>query len=182
MYTDSGTARGDDGNDYILMDCNGSAYGGAGNDEFHVNVDHNNTVDLYGGSGNDLYRDIGGDATITIHEDADGGIDTVEVLLGTDYTLGANLENVVISNEVIWKADPTFFSTPSGGGSVAGNELDNHITGAQRDETFWGNGGKDTIDGGAGADTIHGGDGNDTSTAASTTRPTRSTATPATTA
>jgi Ca2+-binding RTX toxin-like protein len=155
--------HGGDGNDWIYSGSAGSVWGDAGNDTLVFDVDDNITIQAYGGTGNDYYRNIGGDTTIVVHEDAGGGIDTVEVLLGIDYTMTDNVENLVVSSYVYGASlDPTDFETPSGGGSIAGNALDNVIKGAQRDETFWGNGGKDTIDGGAGKDVIHGGDAGDT--------------------
>jgi Ca2+-binding RTX toxin-like protein len=152
-----------DGNDRVFTNGAGAVWGDEGDDLLMFGVDDNVVVQAFGGVGNDYYRDVGGDTTVDVREDVGAGTDTVEVLLGVDYTLPDNVENLVISTYVYGASiDPTDFETPAGGGTVAGNALDNVITGAQRDETFWGNGGRDTIDGGAGKDVLHGGDGGDT--------------------
>lgn len=96
--------------------------GGAGNDT------------MSGGSGDDTYIvDSAGDA---IAELSGQGTDTVRSALS--YTLGANLENLVLTG------------TAANG---TGNDLDNAITG---------NGANNTLDGGAGNDALAGGGGNDT--------------------
>jgi Ca2+-binding RTX toxin-like protein len=95
--------------------------GGAGNDT------------LTGGAGNDTYA-IDSLADV-IEELAAGGTDSV--ISSVDYTLGANLENLTLSN-------PAHVAT--------GNALNNRITGTVGD---------DTLDGAAGADTLTGGAGND---------------------
>jgi Ca2+-binding RTX toxin-like protein len=73
-----------------------------------------------------------------IIEQVGGGIDTV--IAKGDYTLQANVENLVINNT----------ETNAWGGT--GNALNNVITG---------NAGANRLDGGAGNDTINGGAGND---------------------
>ncbi|MCB8819118.1 hypothetical protein [Microvirga rosea] len=90
---------------------------------------------LIGGQGNDTYViDQAGD---TVVEASDEGDDTVRASIG--YSLGANLENLVL--------------TGSGSIGGTGNDLANTITG---------NMGDNTLDGGAGADNLAGGQGNDT--------------------
>ncbi|BBL74371.1 beta strand repeat-containing protein [Methylomagnum ishizawai] len=89
---------------------------------------------LAGGAGDDTYVvDATGDA---ITENAGEGTDTV--LSAIDYTLGANLENLILTG-----------SAATG----TGNSLANQITG---------NSGNNSLDGGTGADTLAGGAGNDT--------------------
>jgi Ca2+-binding RTX toxin-like protein len=88
--------------------------------------------DLYGGDGGDTYIVGAGD---TVFELFNGGTDTVRSSLS--YTLGANVENLVLL------ADTT----------GTGNGLANTITG---------NAGANILDGGAGLDILFGAAGNDT--------------------
>jgi len=90
---------------------------------------------LTGGVGDDTYIVTNG-ASI-INEDAAGGTDTVKT--SVSYTLGDNLENLILSG--------------SGSISGTGNDLDNSLIG---------NAGNNTLAGGAGNDTLSGGTGNDT--------------------
>jgi Ca2+-binding RTX toxin-like protein len=115
--------------------------GAQGNDSL-VGLAGNDTLD--GGTGDDtLVGGLGDDTFIVdsaldvVQENALEGTDTV--VASFTYTLGANLDNLVLG----------------GAGNLAGtgNELNNHITG---------NAGNNTLDGGAGADTLEGGAGNDT--------------------
>ncbi|MEZ0306602.1 MAG: hypothetical protein ACAH21_01675 [Ramlibacter sp.] len=112
---------------------NDTLNGGAGNDQ------------LMGGEGNDVYFV---DAALdTITEGADAGNDTVNALV--DYTLGADLENLVL--------------VTGGKAKVGtGNALDNHITGNAAANTLNAAAGNDILDGKAGADVLTGGVGNDT--------------------
>ncbi|UGY14416.1 rhizobiocin [Bradyrhizobium septentrionale] len=102
----------------------------------------NNTLDggigadtMAGGLGNDTY--FVDDAGDVVTENSGEGTDTVHSTI--DYTLGANVENLILD----------------GTGNLAGtgNALANVITG---------NTGNNTLDGGIGADTMAGGLGNDT--------------------
>ncbi len=89
---------------------------------------------LAGGAGNDTYIVSTGD---TVTEAANAGTDTV--MSDVTWTLGANLENLVL--------------TGTGAINGTGNGLANSITG---------NSGDNTLSGGTGADTLVGGLGNDT--------------------
>jgi Ca2+-binding RTX toxin-like protein len=90
---------------------------------------------LSGGRGDDTYVvDQKGDRIV---ETADGGNDTVRSSI--TYTLGDNLENIVLS--ATWQIDAT------------GNDLVNRLTG---------NVGANVLDGKGGADVMLGGDGGDT--------------------
>ncbi|HYD18830.1 MAG TPA: type I secretion C-terminal target domain-containing protein [Patescibacteria group bacterium] len=90
---------------------------------------------MIGGTGNDTY--IVDTAADTVTELVSEGTDTVRA--NVTYTLGANLENLVL--------------TGSANINATGNTGANIITG---------NAGDNTIDGGTGADTMTGGAGNDT--------------------
>jgi Ca2+-binding RTX toxin-like protein len=89
---------------------------------------------MIGGLGDDTYYVSIGDVII---ENANEGTDTV--VSGINYTLGNNIENLTLSNEMR-------------GLTGTGNGLANRIKG-----TFY----ADVIDGGAGADSMTGGRGND---------------------
>lgn len=90
---------------------------------------------MIGGDGDDTYVVDNADDTVT--ENAGEGTDMVKSHLS--YTLGANLENLVLMANV---------AAVNG----TGNELDN---------TIWGNAFANTLDGGAGNDILQGGDGDD---------------------
>jgi Ca2+-binding RTX toxin-like protein len=106
--------------------------GGAGNDT------------LIGGLGNDVYIV---DSTIeTVTEDIAAGTDTIQS--GVTYTLGANVENLIL----------TGFTSING----TGNADNNVITGNGAVNILNGAAGNDTLDGGVGNDTLIGGAGNDT--------------------
>jgi uncharacterized delta-60 repeat protein len=105
--------------------------GGAGNDT------------LTGGTGDDLY--ICDSTNDVVIENPKEGIDTV--ISSADYTLSANVENLVLSGAAI---------------NGSGNELDNDLTGNALNNLLTGLAGNDTLDGAAGADTMVGGAGDDT--------------------
>jgi Ca2+-binding RTX toxin-like protein len=96
---------------------------------------------LDGGVGNDTYIIDSGD---TIIENAGAGSDTVKA--GFNYTLAANLENLILTGTAV---------------TGTGNTLDNQLTGNSNNNTLNGDAGNDTLNGGAGADTLNGGAGND---------------------
>ena len=119
----SNVLDGQDGNDTLIGGAgNDTLIGGAGGDS------------LQGGAGDDTYFV---DAADTVNEAAGAGIDTVHS--GASYTLGANLENLVLTGDA--DLDGT------------GNALANAIRGTA---------GANVLDGGAGADTLTGGAGDDT--------------------
>jgi Ca2+-binding RTX toxin-like protein len=100
---------------------------------------------LIGGLGNDTYVvDNAGDI-ITETSTLISEIDTVRA--SVDWTLGANLENLVLTGNAI---------------NGTGNSLNNVLTGNSLNNTLSGGAGNDTLDGGLGADTMIGGDGVDT--------------------
>ena len=115
-------------------------------------VDGQDTLDgkggadtLKGGLNNDTYII---DSLDTIIEDTivGAGIDTVQASF-SNYTLGANLENLVLIGNSI---------------SGNGNELANFLTGNNFSNSLVGNDGNDTLQGNIGTDTVNGGNGNDT--------------------
>ena len=115
--------------------------GGAGNDRLDGKAGADN---LLGGAGDDVYVvDV---ATDVITENANEGIDTVET--GIAYTLGANVENLIL--------------TGTAAVTGTGNALDNRLQGNSAVNSLFGAAGNDALDGGAGADTLTGGVGNDT--------------------
>jgi Ca2+-binding RTX toxin-like protein len=161
MGIDSINGTGNEGNnritgnvgDNILIGGQGTdtLVGGDGNDTLHANNGvqaggyyyGNNDDQLYGGTGDDTYY-VNGDAADVI-ELAGQGNDTVYAGVQTNYTLAANLENLVLV------ADPVQGANSNVGG--IGNGLNNSITGTAGDNV---------LDGAAGADTLIGLDGDDT--------------------
>ncbi|MDP2206520.1 MAG: type I secretion C-terminal target domain-containing protein [Alphaproteobacteria bacterium] len=133
----------------IGNDGNNTLDGGAGNDtliggggsDYLIGGKGNDT--LIGGEGDDFYViDTLGDVII---ENLDEGIDTVETTVS--YTLGANLENLILAG--------------TSGIDGTGNALDNILTGNKGSNTLSGGDGNDTLFGGAGNDRLFGGDGDD---------------------
>jgi len=126
--------NGSGGNDTLI--------GGAGNDW----LDGGPGADrLEGGTGDDTYEAYSLDDQIV--ELAGQGVDIVRVSSIPAYTLGANVENMLL----IGNAD--FEGT--------GNGLANLMTGAGGRDTLRGLGGADTLQGGLGDDTLIGGAGGD---------------------
>ncbi|MGI4718893.1 MAG: VCBS domain-containing protein [Janthinobacterium lividum] len=117
-----------------------SLSGGAGNDTLNGGLGADS---MAGGSGNDTY--VVDDAGDLVSELAGEGADLV--LSGIDYTLTANVEDLVLTGAA---------------GSGTGNELDNAITGNAAANSLYGLAGNDTLDGGRGADRLYGGSGDDT--------------------
>ncbi len=114
--------------------------GGAGNDT----IDGGAGADtMIGGAGNDTY--VVDSLADVVVENPNEGVDTVRSAVG--YTLGANVENLILTG-----------SAPISG---SGNALDNAITGNSANNVLVGGAGNDTLDGGAGLDTLIGGAGND---------------------
>ncbi|WP_173065289.1 calcium-binding protein [Sulfurimicrobium lacus] len=115
--------------------------GGAGNDR----LDGKGGADkMLGGTGDDTYVvDI---ATDVITENAGAGTDTVET--GITYTLGTNVENLLLTGT----------SAVNG----TGNTLNNVLKGNSAVNSLSGAAGNDTLEGMGGADTLTGGTGNDT--------------------
>ncbi|TCZ55076.1 M10 family metallopeptidase [Roseicella aquatilis] len=148
-------AIGGAGNDRLLGNAAGNRLvGGAGQDSLS-GLGGNDTLEggtgndtLAGGAGNDTY--VVTDAKDVLVEAAGQGTDTVRS--GVSWTLGANVEHLVL--------------TGSTGLTGTGNALANGITGAAGADRLLGGGGADTLAGGAGKDTLVGGSGADVLTGA----------------
>jgi trimeric autotransporter adhesin len=93
---------------------------------------------LVGGLGDDTYVTDGADV---LSEAALGGLDTVRS--SVNYTLGANIENLLLTGTTALKG--------------TGNSLNNRISGNAEDNTISGGTGADTLLGGTGSDSITGG-------------------------
>ena len=120
------------GNDTITGTAGGDLlYGFVGNDSLNGGKGGDT---LIGGLGSDTYVTDGGD---TITEAASAGTDTVRS--SVSYTLGTNLENLVLTGVAALNG--------------TGNALANRLTG---------NGAANMLNGGTGADTLAGGLGDDT--------------------
>lgn len=161
------TMDGSAGNDVLNgLGGNDTLIGGSGNDT----LDGGAGVDLMqGGAGNDTYMVDNADDTVI--EELDGGIDTVQVNVpvqtwqpsNTVYTLGANVENGIISAPIV---PPPIIVTATGAtttaGSLYGNTLNNTLHGAATLTNYlYGNAGNDSLYGGNRQDMLVGGDGDD---------------------
>jgi Ca2+-binding RTX toxin-like protein len=143
-----------------------------GNDyqNFLFGLDGNDTLEglgggdfLYGGAGNDIYRIS--DATDTITEGVDAGIDTVESKIS--FTLGKNLEKLTLYKNPQFPGSPPPQDDPLNGigneldNTIIGNNASNVLSGKQGNDTLLGERGDDRIVGGIGEDILTGGDGAD---------------------
>ena len=98
---------------------------------------------MAGGFGDDAYVvEVAGDV---VTEGVNAGIDTVRASLS--YTLGANVENLVL--------------TGTAAVNGTGNTLDNSLVGNAGANLLTGNAGNDRLDGAGGGDILKGGAGND---------------------
>lgn len=165
--------KGYQGNDHL--------HGNGGNDNLFGGADHDLLTGglgndlLHGGTGNDTMRaGIGNDTYVVMDaddqviENIGEGTDTVRAHI--NYTLTANVDNLVLQEAVFYAEygdNSTTFVAPSRG---TGNALDNRIEGNSRgntlsgidgNDTIWGQGGADFIQGGTGNDVLFGGDGGD---------------------
>ncbi len=132
--------------------------GGLGNDRLLGNAGHDRLdggvgVDtMIGGLGDDTYvRDA---ATDVITEALNAGTDTVESSL--TYTLGANVENLILTGTGNINGTGTALNN-----ELTGNSGNNILSGLAGNDTLNGENGNDTLIGGLGADTMVGGLGDD---------------------
>jgi Ca2+-binding RTX toxin-like protein len=139
----SGTAASGTGNELgntIIGTASGNTLSGLDGDDRLVGNGGSDT--LIGGKGNDSFVVDSLDDTVT--EAASEGTDTVEA--SVDWTLGVNLENLILTGSAM---------------TGTGNSLDNRIVGNDLANTLVGGAGNDTLDGGKGNDTLSGGSGDD---------------------
>ncbi|MEP7300972.1 MAG: calcium-binding protein [Caldimonas sp.] len=137
---------------------NDSLAGGAGNDTL-LGASENDTLNggtgndsMLGGSGADYYYvDSVGDS---VAEGASADIDTVSSSIS--YTLGNNLENLVLSGAALIDGTGNLLAN-----AITGNSTDNTLSGLDGNDTISGGSGDDTIDGGIGNDSLSGGKGAD---------------------
>ncbi|MBE9610318.1 calcium-binding protein [Chitinilyticum piscinae] len=126
--------------------------GGAGNDTLRGNWEQEQAADsLVGGTGNDYYQISSGDIVV---EAADAGWD--RVYSDIDYTLGANLEGLILGGRAR-NGNGNFLANQLDGNSVA-----NNLYGGAGDDSISGGGGSDTLIGSTGTDQLTGGTGADT--------------------
>ncbi len=133
--------RGEAGDD-LLSGAEGSDFlrAGSGNDLLDGGADDDR---MEGGSGDDAFVfDAAGDAAVELAGDG-----TDEVRSSVDATLGAHLENLVL--------------TGSGDLQGTGNELANRVEGTAGSNLLAGLGGDDALFAGAGNDVLEGGAGHD---------------------
>ncbi|OWU82353.1 hypothetical protein ATO6_22305 [Oceanicola sp. 22II-s10i] len=163
--------KGEDGNDYL---DGGSGFdrmdGGAGNDTLKGGED------MAGGEGNDTFYVVD-DAQI-VTEALNEGQDVVRTTL-TEYTLGANLEELVYEGDVSatvsfeGNASDNYISARNSAHAIlwGGDGWDDlhgsntgydQLYGGSGDDVIYGYGGDDFINGGTGHDYMRGGTGNDT--------------------
>jgi Ca2+-binding RTX toxin-like protein len=130
------------GNDVLI--------GNAGNDLLDGGT---GADDMSGGLGDDSYvvDDIGDQVTELTGE----GNDTV--WSGINYTLGDNVENLVLTGTAAIKGTGNSLNN-----TMVGNTADNQLFGLSGNDILTGLGGNDWLDGGTGADTMSGGLGDDT--------------------
>ncbi|ESQ92907.1 hypothetical protein ABAC460_01280 [Asticcacaulis sp. AC460] len=118
-----------------------SLFGEEGNDSL---IGGEGADTMEGGIGDDTYV-VEPDGDVIV-EDINAGTDLVRTTGSFDYTLSANVENLIMG----------------GAGIGRGNETNNHLTGSNSDDILVGFGGNDKLDGGGGGnDTLDGGQGND---------------------
>jgi trimeric autotransporter adhesin len=134
-------------------------YGGFGIDTLTGNSANNvlqggaGTDSMTGGVGDDTY--FVDDSTDLVFENTLEGLDTVNSSI--TYTLGANLENLILTGTASIGATGNAQDN-----IIAGNTGTNTLSGGTGNDILNGMAGNDTLNGGAGDDQLQGGDGNDT--------------------
>ncbi len=106
---------------------------------------------MQGGGDNDVY--IVDDLGDVVTENAGAGVDLVQS--GVNYTLGLNVENLLLTGAAALGAGNWHANV------ITGNALANTLSGLGGNDTIRGAGGNDHLDGGAGADMMLGGSGGD---------------------
>jgi Ca2+-binding RTX toxin-like protein len=137
---------------------NNNLFGGTGNDTLFGN-DGNDRLDgstgddiLKGGFGDDIYIvDSVGDV---VTDEFNGGLDRVDA--SVSYTLGSNVENLVLAGTASLNGTGNFLAN-----TMVGNSGANSLYGGTGDDVLFGNDGNDRLDGATGNDTMKGGLGDD---------------------
>jgi Ca2+-binding RTX toxin-like protein len=137
---------------------NNGLFGGTGNDTLYGN-DGNDRLDgstgddiLKGGFGDDIYIvDSVGDV---VTDEFNGGLDRVDA--SVSYTLGSNVENLVLAGTANINGTGNFLAN-----TMVGNSGANSLYGGTGDDVLFGNDGNDRLDGATGNDTMKGGLGDD---------------------
>lgn len=124
--------RGNGGNDTV--------YGGGGDDTIDGGAGNDT---YYGGSGNDTF--ILDNASDSVNEAANEGTDTVQA--GFNFTLGANLENLVLTGATAINGTGNSLNN-----FLQGNNANNQLSGLDGADILEGRGGNDQLTGGAGGD------------------------------
>jgi Ca2+-binding RTX toxin-like protein len=145
----------DAANTILGLAGNDTLYGQGGNDT--IDADGGNDI-LYGGAGADILLGKTGNDTYvidnldTVTELAGGGTDTVWA--NFTYTIGANIENIVLTGAA--NINATGDALPN---YIYGNDGNNILKGDGGNDVLYGGLGNDTLRGEAGIDTLFGGTG-----------------------
>ncbi|AOX02274.1 hypothetical protein BJP34_25050 [Moorena producens PAL-8-15-08-1] len=148
--SDNDTLIGGTGNDVLLGGPgNDLMSGGSGNDYLDGGSGNDS---MYGGTGDDTYLiDSTGDV---VNESSGNGTDTI--ISSINYTLGANLEKLILT-DCAYNGYGNILNN-----TIVGNDKDNYLWGNSGNDDLYGNGGNDTLHGGFGNDSLFGGTGDDT--------------------
>ena len=147
---------------------NDTLVGGAGNDTLNGSTDADSMV---GGTNDDYYFiDNAGDVVL---EALSEGTDTVSISTLPAYTLGNNVERLILVTDTTTGTGNSLANTLTGNSlantlsgldgidSLAGGNGDDSLSGGAGNDTLLGEAGADTLDGGSGNDRMLGGAGND---------------------
>lgn len=165
LYGESAlTTDADTGDDYLDGAAgNDLLYGGLGNDTLigGAGVDV-----LTGGLGDDIYyidnntliigKPVTVDKIVELTNTSKVNYGTDSVIGSVDYTLGNNLENLVLTSGAIKGSGNALANV------LTGNAADNVLSGLAGNDGLDGCDGSDILSGGAGYDSLTGGNGNDT--------------------
>ncbi len=134
---------GNEGNNSLSSGSgNDSLTGGAGADSLNGGSGNDTMI---GGAGNDYY--YVGSAGDIVTETSGEGTDSVQV--GISYTLGANLENLILGG-----SSGIGGTGNSGNNLLTGNAAANSLLGSSGNDRLRGAGGNDVLNGGTGSDTF----------------------------
>ncbi|PAY99833.1 MAG: hypothetical protein CAK90_08505 [Spartobacteria bacterium AMD-G4] len=147
---------------------NDTLVGGVGNDTLNGSTD----ADSMAGGANDDYYFVD-NASDVVLEALSEGTDTVSISTLPAYTLGNNVERLILltdtttgtgnslTNRLIGNSLANTLSGLDGADSLAGGNGDDSLSGGASNDTLLGEAGADTLDGGSGVDRMLGGAGND---------------------